>query len=74
MTARGNDFDALRLVAALMVVGGHGAVLLGVVLVGRELAGLVGDVAASRAAARVGTALRRRLVGALVDRDLGVVE
>ena len=29
MTARGNDFDALRLVAALMVVVGHGAVLLG---------------------------------------------
>ncbi|NRG40829.1 acyltransferase [Rathayibacter sp. VKM Ac-2835] len=29
MTARGNDFDALRLAAALMVVVGHGAVLLG---------------------------------------------
>ncbi len=46
------------------------AVFLAATLVARALAGFVGDVAASRAAARVGTVLRRRLVAALVDRDL----
>ena len=46
------------------------AAFLAATLVARALAGFVGDVAASRAAARVGTALRRRLVAALVDRDL----
>ena len=47
------------------------ALAVAAVLVGRAAAGLVGDVSASRAAARVGTALRRQLVAAMVERDLG---
>ncbi|HET6937347.1 MAG TPA: thiol reductant ABC exporter subunit CydD, partial [Nocardioides sp.] len=46
------------------------ALLLAALLAARGLAGLVGDVSASRAAAIVGTSLRRKLVAAAIDRDL----
>jgi ATP-binding cassette subfamily C protein CydCD len=46
------------------------ALLLASVLAARGGAGLVGDVSASRAAAAVGTSLRKQLTRAVVERDL----
>jgi len=58
----------------LAVLHGHGlttpALVLAAVLAGRGVVGALGDLAASRAAALVGSSLRSQLVAAAVERDL----